>query len=388
MPERDLLMIPGPTMVDPAVLRAISAPVVAYNSPEFVEIAGSSLEDLRWLLGGPNGKSFAFAGSGTLALEWAAVNWIEPGDKVLVLVVGYFGVHFQQIAACQGADLTVLHSAPGDTVPLDQVEAALKQGGYKLLEVTHVDTSTGVMNDIPALAQLAHRYGALLMVDGVCAAGGMDVQCDAWGVDVYMTGSQKALGMPPGMGIAWAGARAIAVATARKTRTPSFYLDLKSWLVLVDNLTARRGAGFLHTPPINMYYALREALNLIKREGLEKRIQRHALLSRAYKAGIEAMGLKPVPVRPEVAAPTLTCTYYPPGVDGALIPRVKAQGVTIAIGFFTPPVAPYFRVGHMGTVTASDVLATLGAIETALRALEHDVEPGASAAAALRVLAA
>ncbi|MBI3734711.1 MAG: alanine--glyoxylate aminotransferase family protein [Chloroflexi bacterium] len=384
MPERDLLMIPGPTMVDPAVLRAISAPVRSQAAPEVVEAFGAALEGMRVVLGARAGAPYIIAGSGTLALEFGAANLIEPGDKVLLIDTGVFAYRFQQICERYDAQITVLNAPPGDTISLDAVEAELQKGGYKFVEMVHVDTSTDVQVDVTAVSKLARRYGALVVVDGVCAAAGVEVKCDEWGVDLYMTGSQKAFGVPPGLALCWTSERALD--TIRKRRKPvrNFFCDALNWLPVMQAMEARKVAYFA-TPPVNMICGLHESLKQILAETMEKRVRRHAILSRAFKAGLDAMGLRQVPLRPEIAAPTLSCAYFPPGVDGSMIQHVRAHGVTIAMGIH-PRLKPYFRVGHMGTVMPNDILATLGAIESALLVAEHELQPGAGLSAAMRVL--
>src|SRR5262245_523045 len=171
MPERDLLMIPGPTMVDPAVLRAIAAPVISMSAPEFLEIFGSTLEGVRSVLGGKTGQAFVIAGSGHLALEFGVANLVEAGDRVLLIDTGFFASRYRIICERYAAQLTALTATVGDVLPLDTIEAELKQAAdagkpYKLVHVVHVDTSTDVAEDIAGIGKLAHQYGALLSVDG------------------------------------------------------------------------------------------------------------------------------------------------------------------------------------------------------------------------------
>ncbi len=385
MPERDLLMIPGPTMVDPAVLRAMEAPVRSQVSPEFIEIFGSALENLRVVFGAESGVPYVFAGSGTLSLEFGAANLVEPGDKVLVIDTGVFAYRFNQVCERYDANLTVLSAPVGETVPLAQIERELSSGTYKMIEVCHVDTSTDVLVDIAAVGKLAQQYGALYVVDGVCAAGGVAVNCDAWGVDIYLSASQKAISVPPGLVICWVSERALDTIRARKKPVANFYCDALNWLSVMQSYEARKPAYFA-TPPINLICGLHESLKQMLSETIAQRIRRHSVLSRAFKAGVDALGLQQVVARPEIAAPTLTCAYLPEGVDGTFYQRVRANGVTIAAGIH-PKAKPYFRVGHMGTAMPNDILATLGAIESALLACEYEMQPGAGLSAAMQVLA-
>jgi alanine-glyoxylate transaminase/serine-glyoxylate transaminase/serine-pyruvate transaminase len=389
MPERDLLMIPGPTMVDPAVLRAMSAPVISMSAPQFLEIFGSALQGVRTVLGGQSGQAYVIAGSGHLALEFGVANLVEAGDRVLLIDTGFFASRYRLICERYEAQLTAVTAAIGDVVPLDGIESELKQAAdagrpYKVVHVVHVDTSTDVAVDVAEIGRLAHRYGALMSVDGVCAAAGMEVNCDAWDVDMYLTGSQKAFGVPPGLAICWASDRALDAVRKRRKPVHNFFCDALNWLPMMQSME-RRQVGFFATPPITLICGLHESLKQILAETMPKRIRRHKVMSAAFKAGVEGMGLRLVPVRREIAADTLTCAYLPKGIDGDFVQRVGPLGVTITRGILqTDP--PYFRVGHMGTCMPNDILATLGAIEQALIRLEHDMQPGAGLSAAMKVL--
>ena len=389
MPERDLLMIPGPTMVDPAVLRAMAAPVIIMSAPEFIEIFGSTLEGVRTVLGGKTGQTFVIAGSGHLALEFGVANLVEDGDRVLLIDTGFFAGRYRLICERYEADLKALTAPIGDVVPLDAIAAELKKAAeqgrpYKVVHAVHVDTSTDVVEDIASIGKLAHQYGALMSVDGVCAAAGIEVNCDTWDIDMYLTGSQKAFGVPPGLAITWASERALDAVRHRKKPVHNFFCDALNWQPMMQSMEKRQ-IGFFATPPVTLICGLHESLKQILAETMPKRIRRHRLMSDMMKAGVEGMGLKLVAQRREIAADTLTCAYLPKGINGDMVQRVGAQGVTITRGILqTDP--PYFRVGHMGTCTTNDVLATLGAIETALIGLEHEMQPGAGLSAAMSVL--
>ena len=390
MSERDLLMIPGPTMVDPAVLRAMAAPVLNMSGPEFIEIFGATLEGVRVVLGAQTGQTFVFAGSGHLALEFGIANLVEAGDRVLLIDTGFFAHRYRLIVERYDAPLTVLSALMGERVPLETIEAELKRAAgegkpYKVVHAVHVDTSTDVLEDIAGIGRLAHRYGALLSVDGVCAAAGLAVDCDSSDVDMYLTGSQKAFAVPPGLAICWASERALETVRKRRKPVQNFFVDALNWLPMMQAME-KRTIAFFATPPVTLICGLHESLKQILAETMPVRIRRHERMSLAFKAGVRGMGLQLVARRDEIAAPTLTCAYLPPGIDHDFVGRVGALGVTISRGIL-PTDPPYFRVGHMGTAGPSDVLATLGAIEQTLLALEHDMQPGAGVGAAIRVFA-
>jgi alanine-glyoxylate transaminase/serine-glyoxylate transaminase/serine-pyruvate transaminase len=387
MKGRKLLMIPGPIEFTPEVMRAMGMPTTSHVAPDFIHVFGQALERLREVFLCPDGQPFVVAGSGTLAMDMPAANLIEPGDKALVVNTGYFSDRFAAILERYGA--TVRHvraPAVGDAPPLDLVEAALKEGGYKLMTITHVDTSTAVAADVKNLAALARQYEALVIVDGVCSVAGEVLRQAEWGVDLALTASQKAIGVPPGLALMVAGPRAMQAFRSRKVPVASYYADWNSWLPIMEAYEARR-AGYFGTPAVNLVWALDVSLAQIQQEGLEERFARHRQLSQAFKAAIEALGMKQVPVGPDKTATTLTAAYYPQGVDRTLLARVSQAGVILAGGLHPAIRDQYFRVGHMGAVNESDILATVGAIEKGLTEVGYQFEIGVGLAAAQAAIA-
>jgi alanine-glyoxylate transaminase/serine-glyoxylate transaminase/serine-pyruvate transaminase len=387
MSERDLLMIPGPIEFDPAVLRAMARPTLSHVSSEFVEIFGEALGDLRKVFLSADGQPFVIAGSGTFALELAIANLIEPGDRALVVNSGVFSDRFGACIERHGGAPTHVGAGIGASPTLEEVETALKAGTFKLVTVTHVDTSTGVLSDVKGIAWLAKRYDALLLVDGVCATAAEEFRQSDWGIDACVTASQKAIGVPPGLALAVFGPRAVGAFEKRRSPVRSYYADFGEWLPIMRAYEARRPAYF-GTPPVNLIYALAESLRQILAEGMHARFARHRRLAGAFQAGIRALGLSMLPKRDEWLAHTLSAICFPAGVDASLVGRIKAEGVVVAGGLHPANRATYFRVGHMGAVRPGDLLTTLGAIERALRASGYQFEPGAGVAALERALAA
>jgi alanine-glyoxylate transaminase/serine-glyoxylate transaminase/serine-pyruvate transaminase len=387
MKNRKLLMIPGPIEFTPEVLRAMGMATASHIAPNFVEVFGQALERMRdvWLC--PSGQPFVIAGSGTLAMDIAAANLVEPGDRVLVVNTGYFGDRYAAILERYGAEVSQVHApAVGDAPPLEEVEAKLKQADYKVMTITHVDTSTAVGADVKGLAALGRQYGALVVVDGVCSVAGEEMRQEEWGIDLALTASQKAIGVPPGLALVVAGPRAIEAFRKRQNPVGNYYADWTQWLPIMEAYEARRPSYF-GTPPVNLIWALNVSLGQILEEGMEARFARHSKLSEAFKAAVAALGLRQVPVRPEVTATTLTAPYYPEGVDAALLKRVGQAGVILAGGLHPAIRARYFRIGHMGAVTPSDILATVGAIEQGLAGAGYKFGVGAGLAAAQAALA-
>jgi alanine-glyoxylate transaminase/serine-glyoxylate transaminase/serine-pyruvate transaminase len=275
-------------------------------------------------------------------MDMAVCNLLQPGERVLVLDHGTFGARMADIARRYGGEVSVLTAPPGEVVALDALRAALVQRPVKLVAVTQVDTSTGVIADVRGVAALAREHGALCVVDGVCATGGAEFRQDAWDVDVCFTASQKAMGVPPGLALLMFGPRALEAFRARNTPVANYYGDLGNWLPIMQAYQERRPAYFA-TPPVNLIYALDESVRQILAQGMEARFQWHARVGAAFRAMAHALGLRSVPVSDAVAAPTLSALYYPDGLGAPWLARVKKRGVVLA-GF--PQIRErYFRIG-------------------------------------------
>ncbi len=383
MKNRTLLMIPGPIEFDPAVLSALGTPTTGHLAADFIEEFGQALERMRQVFLCPDGQPIVLAGTGTLAMDSAGVNLVEPGDKVLVVNTGYFGDRYGVLLERYGAQVTHLRVPPGDRPALDVVEDALQNGSFRLMTVTHVDTSTGVITDIKGLAALARRYNVLSIVDGVCSVAGEELRMSEWGVDLAFTASQKAVGVPPGLALLMVGPRALQAFQARRTPVSNYYADWTNWLPVMQAYEGRKSSYFA-TPAVNLVFALNVSLGQILQEGMQARINRHVRLSQACKAGIGALGLKQVPLRPEYAANTMTAPRFPAGINGAeFVSRVGKAGVTLAGGLLAPIRSEYFRIGHMGAATLGDILATIGAIEIALKESGYAFQAGVGVQAAL-----
>jgi len=382
MKNRSLLMIPGPIEFDPAVLAALGAPTTSHLAPNFIEAFGQALERMGEVFQCREGQPFVLAGSGTLAMDCAGANLVEPGDKALVVNTGYFSDRFALLLERYGAQVTQVTAAVGGRPALEDVQAALEREAYKLITITHVDTSTAVIADVAGIAALARQHGTLVVVDGVCSVAGEELRMDDWGVDVALTASQKAIGVPPGLALLVAGPRAMEAFARRKTPVLNYYADWNNWLPVMQAYAERRPSYF-GTPAVNLVFALNVALGQILAEGLQVRFARHKLLSRMCQAGIAALGLGQVPLQAEFAAHTLTAPRYPAGIDGAaFLGRVSQAGAVLAGGLHPAIKGEYFRIGHMGAHTPGDVLAALGAIETALAGCGYKFEPGVGVGAA------
>ena len=383
MKDRTLLMIPGPIEFEPAVLAALGAPTTSHLAPNFVEAFGQALERLRQVFLSNDGQPFVLAGSGTLAMDSAAANVIERGDKALVVNTGYFSDRMAAILERYGAQVTHVKAPVGSRPSIEAVEAALKRDHFKVMAITHVDTSTAVITEVQALAKLAQHYGALSVVDGVCSIAGEELRMSDWGVDIALTASQKAISVPPGLALLVASPRAMQAFKQRKVPVLSYYSDWTNWLPIMEAYEARKPSYF-GTPAVNLVFALNVSLEQILKEGLDARFKRHRALGLACRAGLRALELEQVPLQDEYAAHTMSAPRYPQGVTPAdLLPKVQKAGVTLAGGLHPAIRAEYFRIGHMGPTNIGDVLATIGAIETALQQCGYAFTLGAGVAAAM-----
>jgi len=388
MKDRQLLMIPGPIEFTPAVMRAMGMPTTSHVAPEFVEVFGTALERLRQVFLAPEAQPFVVAGSGTLAMDMASANLIEPGDAALVVNTGVFGDRFAEILLRYGAEVTHVRAPViGDVPPLDDVRAALEVPetssgqGYKLMTITHVDTSTAVAADVKALAEIGREHDVLVIVDGVCSIAGEEMRQAAWGIDLALTASQKAIGVPPGLALVMAGPRAMKAFRERESPVVSYYSDWTKWLPIMEAYEARE-TGYFGTPAVNLIWALNVSLGQILAEGMDARFKRHKRVSRAVKAAVAALGMGQVPARAELAANTLTAPYFPDGVDRSVLGHIREAGVMLAGGLHPEIKSRYFRIGHMGVVNQSDVMATISAVEQGLAEAGHQFEVGTGMAAA------
>ncbi|CAM0135458.1 unnamed protein product [Umbelopsis sp. WA50703] len=347
--DHKLCMIPGPIEFHEDVLAAMATPATSHVDPLFIPVFGESIELLRKVLITQSAQPFVVSGSGTLGWDMM-VNVIEKGDNALVCNTGYFGDRFAECLQVYGANVTHLRAAIGDRPTLEQIEQALRANKYKMITITHVDTSTGVLSDIKAIAELTRRVSpdTLVVVDGVCSVGSEEIRFDEWDLDVVITGSQKGLGVPPGLSIVIASQRALNVFQSRKTPIASYFSSWQRWLPVMQAYEARKPSYFA-TPAVQLIYALNASLRHITAEPIEVRFQKHAKASEDFKQFITDLGLKQLAVSPNGAANGMTAVYYPRGVTGPeLVQSMAKKGVQIAGGLHEKIASQYFRVGHMG----------------------------------------
>jgi alanine-glyoxylate transaminase / serine-glyoxylate transaminase / serine-pyruvate transaminase len=362
-PAERILLGPGPSTVSQRVLRALAAPTLGHLDPQYITIMDETCELLRQVFRTKNPLTFPVSGTGMAGMECIATNLIEPGDEVIVCVNGVFGTRMKDVMERCGATVHALEAAWGDIFTLEQIKAALDQHPRaKLLGIVHAETSTGAHQPLAGLADLVHGRGALLVVDTVTSLGGHDVRVDEWGIDACYSGTQKCLSCPPGLAPVTFGERALARMDARKTKVQSWYLDVS--MLRKYYIAGSGGRFYHHTAPINMTYALREALAIILEEGLDHRIARHHQMHLRLRKGLEAMGLSYVPKH---SLHTLNCINIPAGADDATVRRRLLEEYSIEIGAGLGPMAgKAWRIGLMGH---SATVRNVDLVLTALRAV-------------------
>jgi aspartate aminotransferase-like enzyme len=367
------LLTPGPTPVPPEVLAALSQPIVHHRSPDFRPVYERCLARLRDVFR-TDAEVLLFGSAGSGVMESAVANICSPGERVLVVSAGHFGERWAAIAAAYGAAVERVEYAWGEIPAAEDVSARLGElGGAKAVLITHSETSTGVVCDVRAIAAAAAEAGALSVVDGVSSLGAVPLEADAWGLDVVVSGSQKALMSPPGLAMASVSERA----WAARGESPRFYFDWER----TRKAQASLDAPF--TPPVSLVAALDVALGLLLEAGLEAAFDRHARLGRACREGVKAMGLELFSPDEERSA-VVTAIRAPDGVDATdvVLALRDRYGITIANGQGGLK-GKIFRIGHIGYFDVFDITTALAAVELVLADLGADVERGVGVTRAL-----
>jgi alanine-glyoxylate transaminase/serine-glyoxylate transaminase/serine-pyruvate transaminase len=342
IPSR-LLLGPGPSNTHPTVLQAMNTSPVGHLDPAFLALMDEIQSLLRYVWQTENSLTIAVSGTGTAAMEATIANAVEPGDVVLIGVAGYFGNRLVDMAGRYGADVRTITKPWGQVFNLDELQTALKTHRPTILALVHAETSTGARQPLEGVADLCDEFGTLLLVDTVTSLGGVPLFLDTWGVDLAYSCSQKGLGCPPGASPFTMSARAVEKLQQRQTKVANWYLDM---LLLSKYWGAER--TYHHTAPINLYYALREALRLLAEEGLANSWQRHQKNVEYLWEGLENLGLS-MHVEEEYRLPTLTTVCIPAGVDGKAIARQLLNEHNIEIGGGLGELAgKVWRVGLMG----------------------------------------
>jgi serine---pyruvate transaminase len=367
-------MAPGPTPVPPEVLSAGAAPVIHHRGPDFRELMLRTLGRLQEVCRTQN-DVLLFTASGSGAFESAIVNLLSSGERVLVVTAGAFGDRWCNLATAYGANVQELRYTWGETPQPDDLRSRLAETEAELAVVVHSETSTGVVADVQALGRVAREAGAMVVVDAISSLGAVPLETDAWGLDVVVAGSQKALMTPPGLALTTVSGAAWE--RAKRTTTPRFYFD---WERLQKALET---GSTPFTPAVTLVAALDAALRLLLEEGLDAAFARHAALGRACREGAKAMGLELFSPDEERSA-VVTAILTPDGVDAKdLVLELRDRfGITVAGGH--GDLGPrMFRIGHIGYYDVLDITTALTAVETLLLERGAEIERGAAAARAL-----
>jgi alanine-glyoxylate transaminase/serine-glyoxylate transaminase/serine-pyruvate transaminase len=375
------LMGPGPSDIHPSVLAAMAAPTVGHLDPYFLQVMDEVQTMLRQVFRTENQMTLAISGTGSAGMETCVVNLIEPGDRMIACQNGVFGGRMADVADRAGAEVTKLERPFGEVFTANEIAQSVEQHKPKVVGIVHAETSTGALQPLEEISKVVHDAGALLLVDCVTSLGGLPVEIDQLEIDAAYSGTQKCISCPPGLAPVTFSDRALQAMDDRKHKVSSWYLDVG----MLRNYWGSDRA-YHHTAPINMNYALHQALRLVLEEGLEARFARHRLHHEALKAGLEAMGMQYSVQNPDHRLPMLNSVLIPDGVDEGAVRKQLLNDFGIEIGGGLGPMkGKTWRIGLMGEAAQSrNVLLLLSALEQCLAAQGKSPEPGAGVAAANR----
>ncbi len=339
-----ILMGPGPSNVHPRVLKAMATPLIGHLDPEFLGVMDDIKQMLQQTFQTKNHLTFAVSAPGSAGMETCLVNLLEPGDEALICVHGVFGNRMADIVERCGAKLIRIDAPWGESIDPKQVKEALTNKKPKIVAIVHAETSTGVLQPLEEISQLAHDAGALFVVDAVTSFCGTQLKVDEWEIDAIYTGTQKCLSAPPGISPVSFSEKAIAALDNRKTKVQSWFLDLS----LVKNYWEGAKRAYHHTAPVSAMYALREALRLVLEEGLEARFARHQKNHELLRGGLSELGFEFV-VKQGFRLPMLNAVKLPNGMDDAKARKQLLDDYNIEVGGGLGDFAgKIWRIGLMG----------------------------------------
>ncbi|HAE92386.1 pyridoxal-phosphate-dependent aminotransferase family protein [Tissierella praeacuta] len=364
-----LVAIPGPTPVVRSIQDEMGREIVAFGDPSFVKDYKELLNDMMELWDA-TGQVFVIAGTGTMAMEMAIANTMKSGDNILIVSHGFFGNRFIEICERRGINVDLIQSEWGQIVPVADIEKKLSEKHYHAMTVTHVDTSTGVAAPVAEIGEMMKKFPeTLYIVDGVCATAAEPEKLNSMNIDILLTGSQKAFGVCPGLAILWASEKALA---RRKSfgMIPDYYVDFEKWIPIMED-----PSKYFATPAVNLIWALKESVNIIKKEGIENRYQRHIKYAKATQAALEALGFT-ILAEKDHRAVTLSNVLYMDGVNDAEFRKILAEEGAVVAGGLAAYAGKMFRFGHMGNIDEHYLVSVLGAIERTLVRCGIEIEMG------------
>jgi alanine-glyoxylate transaminase/serine-glyoxylate transaminase/serine-pyruvate transaminase len=375
------LFIPGPTNIPEPVRQAMNVPMQDMRAPDFGDLTLSLFDDLKRVLRTGTGEVMIFPGSGTGAWEAAITNTLNPGCRVLMARHGQFSTLWAEMAERLGLDVEVIDVAWGAGCPVSEFSRRLgadRDGAIKAVFVTHNETATGVTSDVAGVRRALDDsfHDAMLFVDGVSSIASIDFRMDDWGVDLAVTGSQKGLMCPAGLGILGVSPKAMA---ASKTATMR-----RAYFEFADMVRMNAGGYFPYTPPTQLFHGLKRSLDrILRQEGLDSVIARHHRLAEAVRRGVAAMGLDLVAEHHSLASDTVSAIRVPEGVDAGEVMRIAYEELNTSFGSGLGPLnGKVFRIGHLGDLNEAMVLTALSVAELALVRAGADIRFGAGVGAA------
>ena len=378
MQKKYYLLAPGPTPVPPKVLAAMSEPIIHHRAPAFVQVLGEVREGLKYLFQTKQ-EVLVFASSGTGAMEGTVTNALCRGDKALVVRGGKFGERWAEICDAYGVETECIDVPWGQSVNPKAIERALNNDpAIRAVFTQASETSTGVVHPIKKIAAIVREHAnTLMVVDAITGIGVFDIPTDEWGLDIVVSGSQKALMLPPGL--AFAALSDKAWSFVEQSDLPKYYFDFKKELKKIQ------GDQTAYTPAVSLVLGLNETLKMVKEEGLKNVFRRHARLAEATRAAAKALGLELF--APETPSNAVTAIKAPEGIDGQKVVKIlrEKHNITIA-GGQAEAKGKIFRIAHLGYVDAYDVIIGISALEMVLKELGHPVDLGKGVKAATEIL--
>lgn len=357
-PPEVLLLGPGPSNPHPEVSAAMSAPLVSHLDPYFLTVMEETMTDLRQLFRTTNHHTVPISSTGTGGLETIIFNLVEPGDEVIVGIIGHFGQRLAELALAAGAIVRPVEVPWGGVIDPGQIEAEFENGPAKLVALVHAETSTGAAQPLADIGRIVRDHDSLLMVDAVTSLGGMEVDTDGWFVDAAGSCSQKCIGAPPGSGPITVGPRAIDAIHHRTSPVASWYFDLQRLFQYWGDEDGTKARVFHHTAPIANLYGFREALRLIHSEGMEARFRRHQQAHDLFVDELGRIGLS-LFTPEQHRLPMLNVVNIPDGVDDAKVRKAMLErGIEIS-GAFGPLAGKAWRIGLMGNNATTRVVTRL-----------------------------
>ncbi|OWV87632.1 serine--glyoxylate aminotransferase [Rhizobium sp. R635] len=385
MTDQNPIFIPGPTNIPDRIRNAMNRQTVDHRSPKFSELFGSVLQDLKTIFKTSKGTVFAFPSTGTGGWEAAIENTLAPGDKVLAARHGVFSHRWIDMCQRHGLDVEVIESEWGNPAPAETFAerlAADKAGAIKAVLVTHNETATGVRSDIAAVRQALDRagHGALLLADGVSSIASMNFEMDAWGVDVAVSGSQKGFMLPAGLALVAASEKALEL--SRVSKTARCFFDFQ------EMLKANKAGGYPYTPALQHFYGLRESLDMLSEEGLDRVFARHRRAADAVRAAVSGWGLELCSKSAPHHSDTISAVYVPAGFDSNVLTDLVLKKYNVSFGIGLGQMnGKAFRIGHLGSITDTMILGGLATIEMAMNELGYPVALGSGTTAAQQLFA-